>query len=90
MESTWVLKLVLLVLYEIEREHSGNPILSDRPALDALVYTARYASAGGREMLETTREWHYLRSRMMQSLATLYSPRREWLVDNGTRLMPSD
>ena len=64
--------------------------LSDRSGLDPIVYAKRFGpiDAAG-DMLDSS-TWAELRLRLASSVIVVCEPRREWLTDDGTRLMPLD
>lgn len=81
--------LILAAQFDAESKQSSTPILCDRSGIDPLVYAIKYGPPNGRESLEDTIQWQHLRNRMMKSLVIVCPPQREWLTDDGTRLMAS-
>ncbi|KAH8174350.1 AAA domain-containing protein [Sarocladium implicatum] len=62
--------------------------ISDRSAIDPLIYVRRYASAQAAEDLRLLESWAKLRERMTGSLIVVCESGTPWLVDDGIRLMP--
>jgi nicotinamide riboside kinase len=74
---------------ELDRQTRGF-IISDRSGIDPIAYTKLYGSSKAVEMLLGSSEWAVLRQRMQQGVVILCEPVREWLFDDGIRLMPGD
>ncbi|KAF3941905.1 hypothetical protein ABW19_dt0203725 [Dactylella cylindrospora] len=65
-------------------------LISDRSGIDPIVYAAKYGPSGGADMLLASGEWQVLRTRMTGAVVILCPPRKEWLQDDGVRLMAND
>lgn len=67
--------------------------ISDRSAVDSIVYARQYAGLLGSLALTLLPEWQEMRARMAvvaSSLVVLCEPNPAWLVGDGVRLMPRD
>ncbi|ETI27930.1 hypothetical protein G647_00379 [Cladophialophora carrionii CBS 160.54] len=74
---------------ELDRERRGL-IVSDRSGIDPIAYATLYGPPEvARDLLESD-AWRVLREKMRKGLIILCEPVREWLFDDGTRLMPAD
>lgn len=81
-------ELILKAQFEEESKVTTNAtVLCDRSGADPIVYAVKYGPPHAQEMLEKCREWQVLRDRMRDSLVILCPPHREWLTDDGVRLM---
>ncbi|KAH1292942.1 hypothetical protein KXW65_001967 [Aspergillus fumigatus] len=81
-------ELILKAQFEEESKVTTNAtVLCDRSGADPIVYAVKYGPPHAQEMLEKCREWQVLRDRMRESLVILCPPHREWLTDDGVRLM---
>ncbi|KAH1747973.1 hypothetical protein KXW33_001714 [Aspergillus fumigatus] len=81
-------ELILKAQFEEESKATTNAtVLCDRSGADPIVYAVKYGPPHAQEMLEKCREWQVLRDRMRDSLVILCPPHREWLTDDGVRLM---
>ena len=82
-------KLILESQCEKESLLSGcDIIVSDRSGADPLVYVLMYGRGRSNVDLTNSKSWIWLRSSMQKSLVILCPPVKEWLFDDGTRLMP--
>jgi predicted ATPase len=83
-------KLVLESQFEHETSLAGKDIVvSDRSGADPLVYALIYGGEKMSDELASSEAWNKLRANMQKSTVIVSPPVREWLVDDGTRLMPS-
>ena len=64
--------------------------ISDRSALDAVVYAKQYVGADEAESLMQEESWQILEDRMRAGLVVICEPGGQWLIDDGVRLMPKD
>jgi predicted ATPase len=80
-------QLILNAQFEKESNLTHRIILSDRSGIDPIVYAVQYGPPHGRQILEKSLAWSFLRYRMTKSLIFLCPPHKEWLNDDGTRLM---
>lgn len=67
--------------------------ISDRSAIDPIVYARQYVGLQESRALMELPEWREMRARMVdaaRSLVVLCEPNLSWLVDDGVRLMPQD
>ncbi|KAL9600414.1 MAG: hypothetical protein Q9179_003221 [Wetmoreana sp. 5 TL-2023] len=64
--------------------------IADRSALDAVAYARQYVGIAEAESLRQGTTWHEIVQRMRASVVVLCEPCREWLVDDGIRLMPQN
>ena len=64
--------------------------ISDRSALDAVVYARQYVGAQEAESLMHEESWQALEDRMRAGLVVICEPGGQWLTDDGVRLMPRD
>lgn len=80
-------QLILVAQYNKESESPTDYLLCDRSGVDPIVYAIKYGTPHAQVILERSPEWHHLRDRMRMALVILCQPHREWLVDDGTRLM---
>jgi nicotinamide riboside kinase len=81
-------ELILKAQFEEETKVTTNAtVVCDRSGADPIVYAVKYGPPHAQEMLEKRPEWQVLRHRMRDSLVILCPPHREWLTDDGVRLM---
>ncbi|KAI0407925.1 AAA domain-containing protein [Xylaria palmicola] len=64
--------------------------ISDRSAVDPVIYARRYASREAADALMASPAWVAMRARMAASLVIVCEPGVDWLADDGVRLMPLD
>jgi len=87
-------KLIIEAQYESERAHLNKYkqswFISDRSAVDPVIYARKYASAAAADALCTSEKWLEMKSRMSRSVIVVCEASVEWLVDDGVRLMPLD
>ncbi|KAI1179712.1 AAA domain-containing protein [Nemania sp. FL0916] len=70
---------------------NGNWFISDRSAVDPVVYMRLYGEKGMEKTLLMRDEWKIPRQRMAESLVIVCEAADpSWLVDDGVRLMPLD
>lgn len=83
----------LIMDSQLEREtaaqqDSWDVVISDRSGFDPLVYAHMYCESDLVERLTTGKSWKVLRSMMKGSVVVVCEPVQDWLVDDGTRLVP--
>ena len=83
-------ELILEAQYETEKAAGTSWFISDRSGFDPIVYTKRYVGDEQAELLAQTDIWQELKERMSHSLVLVCEAGANWLVDDGTRLMPVD
>ncbi|KAI0970737.1 AAA domain-containing protein [Xylaria arbuscula] len=64
--------------------------ISDRSAIDPIVYARKYVGKKAGDALASSAQWTEMRDRMAKSLVILCEARVDWLTDDGVRLMPLD
>ncbi|KAH7016363.1 AAA domain-containing protein [Microdochium trichocladiopsis] len=64
--------------------------ISDRSAIDPVVYARQYVGLQESQGLLELPEWRQMHKRMQASLIILCEPRSDWLKSDGVRLMPRD
>ena len=64
--------------------------ISDRSALDAVVYARQYVGAVEADELMHGKLWQVHEDRMRAALVVVCEPGGQWLIDDGVRLMPQD
>ncbi|KAL8732801.1 MAG: hypothetical protein Q9181_003828 [Wetmoreana brouardii] len=64
--------------------------IADRSALDAVAYARQYVGIAEAESLRQGTIWHKIVQRMRAGVVVVCEPCREWLIDDGVRLMPQD
>lgn len=62
--------------------------ISDRSGLDPLAYASTFVDREAVDTLLATSDWQRLETSMKSGLVVLCEAGCEWLVDDGTRLMP--
>ena len=79
---------------QVEKElalvQAGTPFVSDRSAVDPLIYLLHYCGRETMSRITSTDEWRKVRDRYAdtkQSLLVLLSPVREFLIDDNVRYM---
>ncbi|KAK8041603.1 hypothetical protein PG994_014610 [Apiospora phragmitis] len=91
-------RLILAAQAKAERETeekaasaSTTPcwLLSDRSAIDPVVYAWLYVGQESARSLMESAEWRGMRDRMAQSLVVVCEAGVKWLTDDGVRLMPT-
>lgn len=84
-------RLILAAQYRIERETQRNGwFISDRSALDPIVYARFYVGDATANEMMNSEEWLEMREHMKQGLVFICESGVPWLFDDGTRLMPDD
>jgi nicotinamide riboside kinase len=63
--------------------------ICDRSGLDPIVYAHMYVGAAAAADMLASDTWQYLERKMKQGIVFLCEAGCSWLVDDGTRLMPS-
>ncbi|KAL4898931.1 hypothetical protein BDW74DRAFT_164222 [Aspergillus multicolor] len=81
-------QLILSAQYDEESKTPTDRVLCDRSGADPIAYAMQYGPPDAYKALEASPEWHYLRDRLRESLVVVCPPHQEWLVDDGTRLIP--
>jgi nicotinamide riboside kinase len=66
----------------------GEWLISDRSALDGMVYTELFVSEAEATKLLASEEWLECRQRMREGIVFLCESGGPWLVDDGVRSMP--
>ncbi|KAH7016161.1 AAA domain-containing protein [Microdochium trichocladiopsis] len=70
---------------------TGLPVfISDRSAIDPVVYARQYVGLQESRGLLTLPEWRQMHKHMAASLVILCEPNIDWLMSDGVRLMPRD
>ncbi|KAI1813796.1 AAA domain-containing protein [Poronia punctata] len=64
--------------------------VSDRSAVDPIIYARKYASREAADALCDSDKWRGMSGRMAKSAVILCEAPVHWLVDDGVRLMPLD
>ena len=79
---------------QVEKEitfiRAGTTFVSDRSAVDPLIYLFHYSGREAMNRIASTDEWRKVRDRYAdtkQSLVVLLSPVREFLIDDNVRYM---
>lgn len=67
---------------------SKDIVVSDRSGADPLVYATVYGQGQPTDELTSSKAWGTLKANMQKSLAVICPPTREWLFDDGIRLVP--
>lgn len=75
---------------ELEFAKKGSWFISDRSAVDPLVYAEMYVGEKERDGMVTGEAWGWLRRKMKEALVVLLEPVQKWMVDDGVRLIPVD
>ncbi|KAH8158230.1 hypothetical protein CIB48_g10012 [Xylaria polymorpha] len=85
-------RLIIEGQFEAEKnELQTRPwFISDRSAVDPIIYAREYASREGADALVTSARWMEMRNRMAKSLVIVCEAGVDWLMDDGVRLMPLD
>ena len=78
---------IIIAQSRVEKKKTGW-FISDRSALDALVYAQRYCSSD--KSLRTMDELYDSLARLRNAVVILCEPVEAWLVDDGVRLMPEN
>ena len=76
---------------QLEKEaalSSKDVVICDRSGADPLVYAMVYSRGQQIDELTGSKTWASLRANMERSLVIVCPPVREWLFDDGVRLMP--
>lgn len=71
-------------------QSSNSWYVTDRSAIDPIVYASVFVSETAAEDLFASKPWNDMEGRMRGGLVFLCEAGTRWLVDDGTRLMPTD
>ena len=83
-------RLIIDAQATAEAALDGIWYISDRSALDAVVYAQQYVGANEAKSLMDGATWQALEDRMRAGLVIVCEPGGQWLIDDGVRLMPKD
>lgn len=83
-------KLILQKQYEAEDVSEDRWIISDRSAVDPVMYAKHHAGEDAHQILLETPEWRKLERKMRSSVVIVCQAVPAWLKDDGVRLMPKD
>jgi predicted ATPase len=85
-------ELILKAQFDAEQEvlERGGWFISDRSAVDPIVYARKYVSEEASLQLRQSTEWLLLKERMKNSLVVVCQAGADWLLDDGVRLMPEN
>lgn len=81
-------KLILQKQYEAESGFDNGWMISDRSAVDPVMYAKQHVGEAAVQELLDTREWKVLEQNMRASLVVVCEAGTDWLKDDGVRLMP--
>ncbi|KAK6835159.1 hypothetical protein PG987_009853 [Apiospora arundinis] len=85
-------RLILAAQAKAENEatSASQPswLISDRSAIDPVVYAWQYVGQEAALALMESAEWKLMRDRMAESLVVVCEAGVDWLTDDGVRLMP--
>lgn len=81
---------ILKAQHKAETEANGQFIISDRSGIDPIVYTRLSVSENAAQDLLASTEWDELERNMKDGLVFVCEAGCTWLVDDGTRWMPTD
>ncbi|KAK8030301.1 hypothetical protein PG990_000035 [Apiospora arundinis] len=86
-------RLILAAQAKAENEatSASQPcwLISDRSAIDPVVYAWQYVGPEAALALMESAEWKLMRDRMAESLVVVCEAGVDWLTDDGVRLMPT-
>jgi nicotinamide riboside kinase len=90
--SLMLQKQILAAQVEAERTALDTSpwVVSDRSALDPIVYAHTYAGADAAKQITESGTWQAIRQRMAESVVIVCEPVVDWLQDDGVRLLPKD
>jgi predicted ATPase len=85
-------RLILKAQAEAESNASktGNWFISDRSGLDCLIYAQLYAGNDAVAGLLQGEDWKACQQSLREARIFVCEPGAQWLLDDGTRLMPLD
>ena len=85
-------RLILEAQVEAETavQRSHHWYISDRSALDPLVYAELYSGEDGLNALQRDSTWQRAAKWMKNSVVIVCEAGGKWLIDDGVRLMPKD
>ncbi|KAL8765953.1 MAG: hypothetical protein Q9194_006409 [Teloschistes cf. exilis] len=83
-------RLIIEAQAAAETELGETWYISDRSALDAVVYAQQYVGATEAGDLQQEAAWDGIVRRMKAGVVILCEPNAKWLIDDGVRLMPRD
>jgi nicotinamide riboside kinase len=94
LRATEMQQNILEAQFQAEKVASSNEsstwYLSDRSGLDPIVYGKLYGVPNTAQVLLASPIWAELEQRLKAGIVVLCEAGCEWLVDDGTRLMPVD
>lgn len=83
-------KLILEAQYHAEQTAAGSWYISDRSAMDPIVYAKVFVGEDAVLKMIQTEAWTQLREKMRKGLVFVCTPNPAWLYDDGVRTMPKD
>jgi nicotinamide riboside kinase len=85
-------ELILKAQFDAEREvlEREGWFISDRSAIDPIVYARKYVTEEASIQLRQSMEWLQLKERMKDSVVIVCQAGADWLLDDGVRLMPEN
>ncbi|KAI0420368.1 AAA domain-containing protein [Xylaria grammica] len=84
------LQRLILEAQSAAEQSQGAWFISDRSAVDPVIYARKYAGRAAADALTATAEWAEMRERMARSVVVVCEAGVDWLTDDGVRLMPLD
>ncbi|TGJ88065.1 hypothetical protein E0Z10_g685 [Xylaria hypoxylon] len=85
-------RLIIEAQFEAEKSQLGTRswFISDRSAVDPVIYARKYVSKEAADTLAASAKWTEMKDRMAKSLVIVCEAGVDWLMDDGIRLMPLD
>ncbi|KAK5632476.1 hypothetical protein RRF57_008190 [Xylaria bambusicola] len=85
-------RLIIEAQSKAERSQleTSSWFISDRSAVDPIIYARKYVSKKAAAALASSPEWLEMSDRMAKSLVIVCEAGVDWLTDDGVRLMPQD
>lgn len=85
-------ELILKAQFDAERGvlEREEWFISDRSAIDPIVYSRKYVTEDASIQLRQSAEWLQLEERMKDSLVIVCQAGADWLLNDGVRLMPEN
>lgn len=83
-------KLILQRQFEAETKFDDGWLISDRSAVDPVMYAKHLCGEDAVQALLDTREWKILAQSMRASVVIVCEAGTDWLKDDGVRLMPEN
>ncbi|KAI0517331.1 AAA domain-containing protein [Xylaria bambusicola] len=85
-------RLIIEAQSKAERSQleTGSWFISDRSAVDPIIYARKYVSEKAATALASSPQWLEMSHRMAKSLVIVCEAGVDWLTDDGVRLMPLD